>query len=204
MEYIYEVYDVTKPGINSKYSRVDSCTKFIDIENLYGNVDHYAIEVFKNDQPFCWLKSTEDWESFRTMLERIAAWKPKKVNWDPFKHLGDTTTAFTAPSLTTPTRKDPINPSHHKNYLRMPDGSSFQWIEVMSMLPRFRDDPMSFKGALELQVRKYLDRQGRKDNPLQELQKALWYLKYLVAFVKNNDIPVRVKDVDTFINHKCE
>ena len=58
--------------------------------------------------------------------------------------------------------------------------------------------PKNFKAAVELQIRKYLDRLGGKDAELQELEKALWYTKFLVAYVKNKG-PIRVKDIETIL-----
>jgi hypothetical protein len=88
-----------------------------------------------------------------------------------------------------------VNPSHHKGFI-----DDFQWIDVMSRIPRYRNNPEAFKGALELQVRKYLDRNGRKDNELQELLKGLWYYKYLCAYIKNNCKPIRGDDVERILS----
>ena len=88
---------------------------------------------------------------------------------------------------------DAINPSHYKNYC-----GNLQWIEAMSLLPTF-SDPRVFEGALELQVRKYLDRNGQKDASLQELEKALWYLKALVAYKKSGKLVV--KDIDKTLSN---
>jgi hypothetical protein len=74
-----------------------------------------------------------------------------------------------------------------------------QWLETMQYLPSFRD-PTCFKAAVELQVRKYLDRLGGKDAEQQELGKALWYLKFLLAYTKNNNQPIRIKDIEKILN----
>jgi Protein of unknwon function (DUF3310) len=58
---------------------------------------------------------------------------------------------------------DPVN--HPPHYTQ--DRS----IEPIDVLERF-----FFRDALLWQVGKYLSRYGRKDNPLQDLQKAEWYL----------------------------
>jgi hypothetical protein len=82
-----------------------------------------------------------------------------------------------------------IDPSHYQGYIL-----DLQWLEAMQYLPRFRN-PESFKAAVELQIRKYLDRNGGKDGELQELSKGLWYYKFLVAYIKNGNKPIRVADV---------
>lgn len=91
-------------------------------------------------------------------------------------------------------KKDAINPSHYQGYVM-----DLQWLETMQYLPSFRD-PSCFKAAVQLQVRKYLDRLGGKDADIQELSKALWYLKFLLAYIKNNNQPIRVKDIEKLLN----
>lgn len=98
----------------------------------------------------------------------------------------------------TEQKKDAINPSHYKAYIET-EKDVLQWLEAMQYLPRFRN-PESFKAAVELQARKYLDRNGGKDAELQELQKGLWYFKFLVAYTKNGDKPIRVENIDKILN----
>ena len=95
-------------------------------------------------------------------------------------------------------KKDAINPSHYQAYIQT-EKEVLQWLEAMQYLPRFRD-PECFKAAVELQARKYLDRNGGKDAELQELQKGLWYFKFLVAFIKNGNKPIRVTNIDKILN----
>jgi hypothetical protein len=73
----------------------------------------------------------------------------------------------------------------------------------MSRLPTMKD-PKSFQTALELQIRKYLDRNGRKDSPLQELKKARFYLQYLITYIENDNKPILAKDVQKiFGDERC-
>jgi hypothetical protein len=85
--------------------------------------------------------------------------------------------------------KAAVDPKHYKDYL--PD---MQWLEAM----QYRFSPEGFKDAVELQIRKYMDRE-KKDDPFQELSKALWYMKFLVAFMKNDCIPIKIKDVEKIL-----
>jgi hypothetical protein len=80
-------------------------------------------------------------------------------------------------------KKDPDdpNPSHYKGFFK-----SYQWLDVMKGLPTFKD-PVAFIGALELQVRKYLDRRGQKGLDSKELRKALFYLYYLVLYMEGKE-----------------
>jgi hypothetical protein len=75
-----------------------------------------------------------------------------------------------------------VDPKHYKDY-----ANGKQWLETMSQIPTLRE-PSKFKAAVELQVRKYLDRNGSKDAELQELKKALWYLKALVSYIENGNV----------------
>jgi len=94
--------------------------------------------------------------------------------------------------------KDHINPSHYQGYIQT-EKEVLQWLEAMQYLPRFRN-PESFVAAVELQGRKYFDRNGGKDEEVQELQKGLWYFKFLVAFLLNGSKPIRVKDIEEILN----
>jgi hypothetical protein len=47
-----------------------------------------------------------------------------------------------------------------------------------------------------------MDRNGGKDSELQETLKALWYMKFLAAFIKNGNKPIYVKDIDTILGAK--
>lgn len=89
-------------------------------------------------------------------------------------------------------KNNPIDPKHYKGYVE-----ELQWLDTMSRIPTLRD-PIKFEAAVELQIRKYLDRNGQKDESLQELQKALWYLKYLIAYKKAGR-PITVGEVDSIL-----
>ena len=96
-------------------------------------------------------------------------------------------------------KKDHINPSHYQAYMYIPGLElELQWLEAMQYLPRYRN-PEVFKGAVELQARKYLDRLGGKDESSQEIMKSIWYLKFLAAYVKNGNKPIFVKDIETIL-----
>ena len=142
------------------------------------------------------IKNENDAEGWQTTLERVAAWKPHIIidpergveieaiiKGDPMPkaekvNLGDRIVDV-----------NPINPSHYQGYVM-----DLQWIETMQYLPAFRN-PSSFKAAIELQARKYLDRNGKKDSDLQEIMKSIWYLRFLAAYIKNGNRPIRVKDI---------
>jgi hypothetical protein len=86
-----------------------------------------------------------------------------------------------------------VDPKHYKGYVE-----EFQWIDTMSRIPTLKD-PKIFSGAVEMQIRKYLDRNGQKDDVIQELLKARWYLNYLIAY-KVADRPIMVDEVEDIIS----
>ena len=69
-----------------------------------------------------------------------------------------------------PTKQDHINPSHYKDFI-----NGMQWWETQQW--RSKD----FGASSLTQVDKYLARLGGKDEELQELLKAKWYLDFLIA-----------------------
>lgn len=85
--------------------------------------------------------------------------------------------------------KSAVAPTHYENFI-----DEYQWIDAMSRIHRY-ENPEVFKGAVELQVRKYLDRNGKKDSELQELSKGLFYYIYLVMYIKNGEKPIFAKDI---------
>ncbi len=85
-----------------------------------------------------------------------------------------------------------VDPDHYKGYVE-----HYQWLEVMSKLPTFKDTDV-FCGALELQVRKYLDRRGQKDHGLQELKKARFYLECWIQYLEKGQF--FCKDVHNKLN----
>jgi len=97
-------------------------------------------------------------------------------------------------------KKDAINPKHYQGYVSTPE-VTLQWLETMQYLPHFRD-PTCFLAAVELQVRKYLDRSGGKDEEIQETEKALWYLKFMTAYMVNGYKPIRVADIEKILGRK--
>jgi len=119
-----------------------------------------------------------DW---RESLEKSTTWKPKVKE----------------------TVKDHINPSHYQALMVVPAGDivvELQWLEHLQYHTHFRD-PAVFKGAVEMQARKYMDRCGGKDAELQEMKKAIWYLKFLAAYVANGNAPIFVKDIHTLLEN---
>jgi len=169
MLYTYTIY--SDSGTEEEPIRCEVTTRIEEIKPTDVCHPRY-VEVYHNgtNNIVKDLRSLDDLEGWIVGLERAFAWKPEKQE----------------------VKKDAINPSHYQGYVM-----DLQWLETMQYLPNFRD-PKNFKAAVELQIRKYLDRLGGKDAELQELEKALWYTKFLVAYTKNKG-PIRVKDIENIL-----
>ena len=71
-------------------------------------------------------------------------------------------------------KKDYINTDHYK----------IGGIETIDYM-KAKSTPEEFKGHLRLTALKYLSRFGKKDDELQELKKAKWYLDRLIEELEN-------------------
>lgn len=103
--------------------------------------------------------------------------------------------------------KDHINPAHYKQHMviRDKDGNEtdvLQWIEHQQYMPYWRNNMRAFVQAILIQSDKYLSRLGQKDDETQEMLKALWYMKFATAVMKNGLRPVRVSEIETILNRK--
>lgn len=181
MKYIYETYvDNVRVATNTSFEQALAETaKYVKSLVLV-----YDAEKGSNLPVFS-INTREDEAEWRRKLEQDSAWIGKKaaVKWDPTKDLLDdhVKKEKEPDALDIDVVKTNINlavdPSHYKGYIE-----EFQWIDAMSRIPTMRD-PEKFIAALELQVRKYLDRRGQKDKDYQEMGKALFYLEYLRQFI---------------------
>jgi len=92
----------------------------------------------------------------------------KEIEMNEIKGAVGTTTEYGS------IKKDHINPQHYKNV-----AAGKQYMELMV-------DMLAGKSGVEAhlfgQVYKYLMRCGNKDQEVQELKKALWYLEALIKF----------------------
>jgi hypothetical protein len=110
------------------------------------------------------------------MLSRTIDTRPRwMLHLDKLADVGGTTEA---PKAEAP-KADAINPTHYQAFCK-----EMQWLETMQWLPKFRN-PDHFEAAVELQVRKYIDRLGQKDARVRELDKSMWYLKVLRDYIEN-------------------
>jgi hypothetical protein len=119
------------------------------------------------------IRSEEDYDEYRRGLEQKHAWKPFTV-FEDLKEL------------------DAVNPYHYKNYT-----PNRQWIEMMADIEPFRDHPERLRGGLELMVRNYLDRMGKKGETSQDLRKGLVYAGLLLQFLEGR--PLNVEKIQKWL-----
>lgn len=195
MRYTYDVID----AVGNEFKRIMTTTNFNEIKSEHYTNHHY-VAIYDNlhRKNLLGIHNRDDYESWEIMLER-GIWMKDKVTGfgdivaDSYgeKVIGKRTVTFH--NATSEVTKDRISlavdPPHYQGYI-----GDYQWIDAMSRIPTLRD-PIKFKAALELQIRKYLDRNGHKDDEIQELKKAKWYLNYLIKYIENGNKPIQVKDL---------
>lgn len=200
MRYSYEIYEKAK---DQDSRRVDTGVRveliqlkpnhFVRItDNLYPN--KLIADIHTQDELDGWLEAAARAYTWSDAADK-AKWNPLEES-DGFHVKSSEVLSKGSIDLTLgqlKMEKDHINPNHYQAYITT-ESDVLQWLETMQYLPRYRR-PESFCAAVELQIRKYLDRNGQKDEELQEFQKALWYMKFLVAYMKNGYKPIRVKDM---------
>ena len=104
---------------------------------------------------------------YNNKLEKYKRWEDTAENCFDRKALED---------IINEDKQDMINPSHYKK-------GGIEAIDYM----KAKSTPEEFKGHLRLTALKYLSRYGQKDNELQELEKAKWYLDRLIQELKNEN-----------------
>ncbi len=168
MLYTYTVYTFGVGEQEGQPVRTDTTTRLEEIETK-DVTSPYWVEIWDNSKNciVTVLTSEDELESWQTSQERAHAWASPKRN-----------SSNTA-----------VAPKHYESFV-----DDYQWLDVMSRIHRYQN-PEAFKGAVELQIRKYLDRNGRKDAELQELMKGLFYYIYLIKYIKNDEKPIFAKDV---------
>jgi hypothetical protein len=155
------------------------------------------IEVYDGRTPNTWthvhtIKSQDQLEEWMDKLARDFSWKPSRfVSMRPELMMkAKVEDAELKVVFGTNIPLSPVNPSHYQGFV-----GDLQWLET-KMYHMSKDQ---FDGAMYLQVDRYLSRLGKKDATLQEMEKALWYLKFWTAWKKNGQVPILVKDVDDIL-----
>ena len=137
------------------------------------------------------LSSFEDYESWIVGLERWSAWQSdieeKMIGKDLAEPLIETSHIGVSSA---------VDPSHYRGMLAgLPD---YGWIDIESRKAKYKD-PVVFLGAVDLQESKYMERLGKKDDPLQERKKSLFYKMYAILYMENGCLPIKADEVHKWI-----
>lgn len=166
---------------------LDTTTNFEEIKENHVVSPYYVtvenMELNGSGKKYI-LQSVDDLEAWRIKLEREFTWIKKDIACNTQNNVNPAPVIDTK-MVHTLNIKNNVKPTHYQNYFE-----ENEWIDVVSNIPRYKD-PEVLKGAIEFQVRKYLDRNGRKDPELQELKKGLYYYLYLVLYIQNNNKPIK-------------
>jgi hypothetical protein len=146
----------------------------------------------------------DELEMWKDKLERDGTWKPHKT-WDPLDTeetdiikkadvedvKRDLARAYGVGNVKLKMPADAVDPAHYKNYI-----ADLQWVDAMSEIPTLRK-PERFIAALEMQIRKYLDRREQKDDDVQEMGKTLAYMAYLYVYMRDGS--ARMEDIQKWM-----
>ena len=155
---------------------------------------NHILSVSTNDRQAYTLRNFEAYESWIVGLERWSAWQ------------SDIEEKMTAEGLAEPlietariedlTVSSAVDPSHYRGMLAgLPD---YGWIDIESRKAKYKD-PTVFLGAVDLQESKYMERLGKKDDPLQERKKSLFYKMYAILYIENGCLPIKADEVHKWI-----
>ena len=140
---------------------------------VQARIEHNGVETI--------IHNPEEFEAYVLGAERAHAWKPKSDSdidfYDEYALKHSTVKGHVASrnfNCKEPTEKDAINPPHYKDVV-----PGMQYMEMMVYMLAGLD---GVESHLKGQVYKYLMRCGKKDEALQELKKAKWYLDALVKY----------------------
>lgn len=201
MEYLFEVYGTKGPVSLAPNALLDRIEK---VEELRWTPEVRAIIVYhcSNNfaQPFRVLVSEE---ALKYFVDSYHAARKSSNKKDEQKLAAALVKElyYQAPPSAVPTEAlsscnydKEAKASHYQGYfVNKEAGLDLQWIEAIRCTGRFKD-PYVFEACLELLVRNYLDRLGKKDDKLQELKKSRWYLDYWISVVESQQQLQEAKD----------
>jgi hypothetical protein len=191
MRYTFDVYDIRCVRILTTTNPAEITWEEGTLVEVTDNLNGSDIPGFTDEDSFdeWWEQAVKamQWmgkEDRKHMKEMIARNEALKADSAPLFQEAEKSVA------------EHVSPSHYKEYFV--DGDrTHQWLETM-MRTRFRTTER-LTAALELQVRKYLDREGEKDVTVQELLKARFYLDIWIAWLANGEEPFDFGCMDAII-----
>jgi hypothetical protein len=194
MLYTYEKHRPAASGGTERYDTTTNIDEIVEENVTHGR--HVQVTNNRTGEGFQ-MRSLDDLHGQRVTEERNRAWAcgydKEKHKWDPFDPIETEIRMTSAASELDLSADDPVSPEHYKNFFE-----DKQWIEYMQSLPTYAGNRANMAAALEWQVRNYLDRRGRKAESPKDLEKALWYLKFWVAYERAGR-NILVEEVDKIL-----
>jgi len=184
VRYIYDLIENVSRKRKATSTRLSEILAYFDV---FEKDSHHILvtdNLFPNSTAVK-LNNRSDIESWLIAVERALQWADEPA---PF------TNKKTDTSLSV--EKDHINPSHYQGYFGGIDDiiPELQWLETKQYQNHWQN-PENFKSAVLLQADKYLSRLGGKDESVQEIKKGIWYLRFLAAYIANDNKPIRVSEI---------
>jgi CRISPR/Cas system CSM-associated protein Csm2 small subunit len=195
MEYITDIFVNDKRVATHArlHTAQEEYQKVFDNSDLFDNVQ----ADIEHNGVITTVQCPEEFEAYVLGAERAHAWKPKSDSdidfYDEYALKHGTVKGYVASrnfnceeskkektmlekilESSAEKNKDAINPSHYKDIV-----PGYQYMEMMVYMLKGLD---GVESHLKGQVYKYLMRCGKKDETLQELKKAKWYLDALVKY----------------------
>jgi hypothetical protein len=186
MEYIYDLFvNGVRKETHDRFEKAENAfLELCDQEPLAS----VSFIIYRDNEVVNKGNSYVELQAIREGLERISAWKPELKIPDFFdeyaiKHSGlEGFTARKEFNCTEEKKLDAINPSHYKDVV-----PGYQYAEMMVYMLANQEGVNSH---LLGQVYKYLMRNGKKDEEVQELKKAQWYLNALINYKEQGKVIV--------------
>lgn len=184
MEYVYDIFvNGARRETHDRYEKaVNAYLELCDQEPLL----KVSVEITGANGFHIWCNSYEELEAQGQTYEYSASMVELSDDFfDEYaiKHSGlEGFTAHKEFNCTEKKKPDAINPSHYKDVV-----PGYQYAEMMVYMLA---NQTGVNSHLLGQVYKYLMRNGKKDEEVQELKKAQWYLNALINYKEQGKVIV--------------
>jgi hypothetical protein len=151
-----------------------------------------AMTLTSNDIIDGWLEGLQRgvWRDQADKLNETEQLSKLASTWEPFNEAETGIHLKGTPKIELK-EVSKINPPHYKDIV-----PGMQYMEMMQYMLHGKE---GVEAHLLGQVYKYMMRNGKKDDDLQEYEKAKWYLDFLVAWLKNGKQPIKIADIEKIL-----
>jgi len=181
MKYRYELYKASPPESPYVDTRIDTFIRFDTFKGLRLNEYINVFDQTNYDKIVAKLINASDVAMWQDKLDREFYW----VDIDHKKQA-----EFLREKDKAKATNDVINPAHYKEII-----PGYQYMEMMQYMLK---EKTGVDAHLYGQIYKYLMRTGKKDDEIKELQKAKWYLDFLIAH-KVSGKPITVEEIQKLL-----